>query len=414
MTFMTFLRENWLFLTAGVLISFTSSYGQTFFISLFAGRIMADFGLSHGDWGLIYTVATSAAAVAMVWAGGLTDRFRIRGLSVFTCLALAASCVAMAMGQGVLMLIVVVFCLRLTGQGMMSHLSAVAMARWFVATRGRALSVAAMGFAIGQAVLPVIFVALQEVVNWRWLWVLAAALVLLSMPVIVRLLRAERTPQSVAESLGSLGMDGRHWTRVGVLRHWLFWLLIPLLLGPPAWGTALFFHQVHLTDVKGWPLLDFVALLPLFTTASIAATFATGALIDRLGTARLMQLYMVPFMVAFFVMGQAETLWGAALAMMIFGLGTGTQATVPTAFWAEFYGTRHLGAIKAMAAAIMVFGSAIGPGITAVFIDRGIDFPMQMLAISAYFALTAALATLGIARARHRLPIAPQIDIVGA
>ena len=101
MTFMTFLRENWLFLTAGVLISFTSSYGQTFFISLFAGRIMADFGLSHGDWGLIYTVATSAAAVAMVWAGGLTDRFRIRGLSVFTCLALAASCVAMAMGQGV-------------------------------------------------------------------------------------------------------------------------------------------------------------------------------------------------------------------------------------------------------------------------------------------------------------------------
>ena len=40
-----------------------------------------------------------------------------------------------------------------------------------------------------------------------------------------------------------------------------------------------------------------------------------------------------------------------------------------SAFWAEFYGTRHIGAIKAMAAALMVFGSAIGPGLTGALID---------------------------------------------
>ncbi|WP_108483777.1 MFS transporter [Oceaniglobus ichthyenteri] len=414
MSFVTFLRENWLFLTAGILLSFTSSYGQTFFISLFAGEIMGDYGLSHGQWGLIYTVATTASAVAMIWAGVLTDRFRIRGLAVFVCLALAATCLAMAAGAGVWMLILLVFALRFTGQGMMSHLSIVAMARWFVAARGRALSVAAMGFALGQAVLPIIFVALLDVMNWRWLWVIAAALVLCTLPIILRLLRAERTPQSVAESSNAVGMTARHWTRRDVLHHWLFWAMIPLLLGPPAWGTAMFFHQVHLTEVKGWALIDFAALLPLFTVTSIATTFTTGALIDRFGTARLMQLYMIPFMVAFFVMAQAETLWGGAIAMMIFGLGTGAQATIPAAFWAEFYGTRHIGAIKALAAAIMVFGSAIGPGITSVFVDFDIVFPVQMFAISAYFAITAVLSTIAIAKARRSLPVAPKIDVISA
>ncbi|WP_226779998.1 MFS transporter [Oceaniglobus trochenteri] len=414
MSFFRFLRENWLFLTAGVLISFSSSYGQTFFISLFAGEIMADYGLSHGQWGMIYMIATTASAITMIWAGVLTDRFRVRQLSIFVCLALAATCLAMAVGQGMLVLVVLIYALRLLGQGMMSQLSLVTMARWFVATRGRALSIAAMGFALGQAVLPLIFVSLLETYDWRWLWVLAAGLVLLAMPVIYRLMKAERTPQSAAQSTASAGMSGRHWNRHDVLHHWLFWAMIPLLLGPPAWGTALFFHQVHMTEVKGWALLEFVAILPLFTAVSIATTFTTGSLIDRFGTPRLVQLYMVPFAIGFFLLASAQTILGATVAMVVLAFGIGSQATVPAAFWAEFYGTRNIGAIKAMAAAVMVFGSAIGPGITAIVIDHGIDFPLQMFAISAYFAFAAALSTAAIGKARHSLAPTPEVDIVSA
>ena len=414
MTFFRFLHANRLFLLAGVLLSFTSSYGQTFFIALFSGQIMEDFGLSDGQWGLTYTIATTVSAIVMVWAGVLTDQFRIRNLSVVVSLGLALSCLAMAVVQPIWALGIVVFALRLFGQGMMSHLCVVSMARWFVATRGRALSVAAMGFAFGQAALPVIFVSLQKVWDWRLLWVLAAVLVLIATPLIFRLLKSERTPQSVSESTSSTGMNGRQWTRGDLLRHWLFWVLIPLMLGPAAWGTSLFFHQVHLTGIKGWDMVDFVALLPLFTVASIAATFGTGALIDRFGTSRLMQLYLVPFIISFFVMAGAETLWGAALAMMLLGIGTGSQATIPVAFWAEYYGTRHLGAIRALSGAVMVFGSAIGPGITAALIDRGIDFPDQMWAMSAYFAFSAAISTIAIAKARQTLTVAPEIDIIRA
>lgn len=414
MGFVRFLRENVLFLSAGVLLTLTSSFGQTYFISLFAGKLMAEYALSNGEWGLIYTAATTCSAITMVWAGTLTDTFRIRHLAVGVCLVLALACLAMAVSTAVWLLVIVIFFLRLSGQGMLSELAVVAMARWFVATRGRALSVAVMGFAMGQAVLPVTFVSLMERVNWRLLWVLVAALVLLAMPVIFRLLRAERTPQSVAESTSSVGMGGRHWTRRDVLHHWLFWAMIPVLLGPPAFGTALFFNQVHLTEVKGWALGDFVALLPLFTLVSIGMTFLSGNLIDRFGTPRLISLSPLPFAVAFLVLAQAETLWGAALGMTLFGIGAGFQTTVPAAFWAEFFGTRHLGAIKAMAAAVMVFGSAIGPGLTSVLIDEGLDFPDQMVGIAGYYMAAAAVTMLAIQRARKWLPPPSEIDIVGA
>jgi len=404
MSLIQFARANALFLSAGVLLSFGSSFGQTYFISIFAGEIRAEFGLSHGAWGGIYTAGTTASALLMIWAGGLTDRFRVRQLGAITTVMLAVSCLAMAAIPGPIALIGVIFALRFFGQGMMSHLSVVAMARWFVATRGRALSISSMGFAVGQALLPWIFVAMLAVFHWRMLWVIGAVVLLVSLPLLSRLLRAERTPQSIAESTASLGMGGRHWTRGQVWRHWLFWLALPLMLGPPSWGTALFFQQVHLTEVKGWGLVDYVALLPFYTIAGVSATFLSGALIDRYGTGRLMQLFLIPFAAGFYVMSQCETLWGALLGLVLIGVGTGGQATVPNAFWAEFYGTRHLGSIKALAAAIMIFGSAIGPGISGVLIDQGFDFAEQSVGIAIYMLVAALVVSIGIQKARGQLP----------
>ncbi|TFL19344.1 MFS transporter [Jannaschia formosa] len=398
---LTFLRDNVPFLSAGVTLAFTSSYGQTFFIALFAAQIMAAFSLSDGQWGLLYAVATTASAALMVFVGPVTDRLRIRHLAALAGMALAAACLLMAGAWHWAVLGLAVFALRFAGQGMMSHLAALAMARWFVATRGRALSIAAMGFALGQAVLPIVFVAGMTVIDWRTLWVISALLVLATMPVVTRLLRAERTPQSLAQETAVAGMRGHHWTRADMLRHPLFWMLAPLLLGPPMFGTALFFHQVHLVAEKGWTLAGYVALLPAFTAVSVATTLTSGAVLDRVGAARMMQLYMLPFAAGFLLMGAAETLAAAGVALMVFGLGTGLQATVPTAFWAEFYGTRHLGGIKALATAIMVLGSALGPGLTGAAIDLGMPFPEQMVWIAGYFGIACILAAIGVAGARR-------------
>ncbi|EYD73175.1 MFS transporter [Limimaricola hongkongensis] len=408
MSLIRFLRDNAPFLAAGALLSFGSSFGQTFFISVFAGDIRAAFDLSHGAWGGIYTLGTTASALVMIWAGGLTDRFRARALGPAAMALLALGCLGMAVlpGGWAVALPLVIFVLRFAGQGMMTHISVVAMARWFAAGRGKALSIASMGVALGQAVLPVVFVAGLAVADWRLLWAAAAGLSLAAMPLALWLLRRERTPQSIAQHSQSLGMEGRHWTRNAAVTHWLFWMLVPALLGPPAWGTALFFQQVHLAELKPWSLGQWVALMPLFTAATIGANLVTGAALDRFGTARLMPWLMAPWTVAFLVLSQADGLGMAALGLAIAGIGGGVQAVLPGAFWAEFYGTRHIGAIKSAAAAVMVFGTAIGPGVSGLLIDRGIGFPDQMLGIAAYLGGAGLLLAWGVRRAARLLPVA--------
>ena len=405
MGYWRFLIENRVFLLAGFLLTFTSSFGQTYFISLFAGEIKTAFALSDGEWGGIYTIGTTLSAIAMIWAGALTDRFRVKNLSLIIMVMLAAACVAMTLIDGAVLLVLVILALRFTGQGMMSQLGAVAMSRWFVAARGRAISLASMGFAVGQALLPVIFVGLLAFFDWRVLWIIAAVTVIAFVPLMQTLLRQERTPQSMAETTQSLGMNGKHWTRAQMLRHPLFYALIPLVLGPSAWGTALFFQQVHLTEVKGWSLSSFVALMPIYTSVMIAFTFITGWAVDRFGVKWIVPFQMLPFGVSFLVLAAADTILMAGVGLIIFGIGQGMQGTATTAFWAVFYGTRHLGAIKAAAAALMVFGSAIGPGITGAAIDYGIDFPEQMTPIALFYFAGAVLAGLGILKYQRDLPI---------
>ncbi len=401
MGYFAFLRQNARWLTAGFLMSLSSSWGQTFFISVFAAQIMAATAMTDGEWGGLYTLATSVSALAMVWAGALTDRFRVRAMAPFVLAGLALACVAMAAVGSALALIPVIFALRFFGQGMASQLAIVSMARWFAANRGRALSVGAMGFAAGQAVLPVVFVALLLVAPWRALWLVAAALVLAAIPVLRWLLTTERQPQSETGANVVAGMGGRHWTRMDALRHPLIWLMVPMLLGPSAWGTALFFQQVHLANVKGWSHPGFVALFPLYTLASVLTTFASGWAIDRFGAFRLIPGYLLPFALGFLMLWMSDTLGGAALAMTVLGLANGASATIPAAFWAETYGTRYLGSIKALIAAVMVFGSAVGPGVSGWLIDRGVDFPHQMPGIVGYFLVAGLLSVLGVAMIRR-------------
>ena len=392
--FFAFLRANAPWLAAGFLLTFASSFGQTFFISVFAGEIRTAFDLSHAGWGSIYAVATTSSAVVMVWAGSLTDRFRVRhiGLGVLIGLALAAA--SMAWIGELWMLIAAIFLLRLFGQGLMGHAAMVAMARWFVATRGRAVSIAGLGVATGEALLPITFVALLGAFDWRVLWLVAAATLLALAPVLWSLLRHERTPQSFAQAAGSTGIQNRMWTRGEAFRHPVFWLMVPALMGPAAWNTAFFFQQVHLAQAKGWAHVTLVSLFPLYTATSVAFMLFAGWLVDRIGSMRLAAVYLLPMAAGYLVFALAGNVPVGALGITLIGAGVGLHVTMMATFWAEVFGTRHLGSIRAMMAAFMVLGTALGPAITGALIDLGLTFPTQSIGISAYFVVAAILAAL--------------------
>ena len=398
MNALRFLRENAPWLAAGMLMTFSSGYGQTFFIAVFSGEIRAEFGLSHTAWGAIYTLGTAASALAMVFAGGLADRFRARGLGVASLGWLVLACLAMAALPGAWALPFVIFALRFGGQGMISHVGQVAMARWFKATRGRALGIASLGFSLSEAILPLAFVAMLAVAPWRSLWVVAALMAAAAIPLLMVLLRRERSPMGADPAEHAEGALGGHWTRGRAMRHWLFWMLVPALLGPPAFITVFFFQQVHLAEVKGWAHVELVALFPVYTLSGVGAMLLGGALVDRLGATRLMPFAQVPLVLAFAVFALAPTPLLAALGMIAMGLTQGLNNSLLSAFWAEVYGTRHIGSVKALAAAIMVLGSAIGPGVTGVLIDAGLGFETQLGLMSGWFAGASVLTGLAVLR----------------
>ena len=395
-----FLIDNFLWLSAGILLTFLSSFGQTYFISIFSGEIRNTFDLSHGDWGLIYGFGTFASAIVMIWAGGLTDIMRVRKLGPIVLCTLSASCLFMAFNPLVALLPVVIFCLRLTGQGMSTHIAAVAMSRWFVSNRGKALSISNLGFSFGEALIPLFLVSALIYFSWQKIWILAALVTFFSIPILIWLLRQERSPQSIDAEDQSLGMNKLHWTRKQTISHPLFWFMMPAVIGQSAFNTAFFFQQVHFSEIKGWEHLNLVSMFPVYTGVAICMMILSGMLLDKLGTSKLIPYFQLPMIIAFILFAFGETLYSALLGFIFLGITSGANTTLPNAFWAEFFGTKHLGSIKAAAAAAMVLGSAIGPALTGILLDFDISLNFQYVGISIFFVLSSLFMWVGISRTK--------------
>jgi sugar phosphate permease len=402
---LTFLRVHARWLSAGLLLSFASSFGQTYFIALFGGQLRTTFALSHGDFGSLYTIATLGSAATLVWLGQFADRMRVQLLGALTLCGLATASLAMAGVTSPLMLVAVLYGLRLFGQGMLSHLAMTAMARWFSDYRGRALSIAALGFPFGEALLPSVAVALMAVLGWRQTWLAAAGLLLVvAVPLIGWLLRNEPAPCSGmparAPSSGPAA-DRRQWTRGEVVRDPLFYALMPGMLAPSFITTGIFFHQVYLAETKGWTLSWFAACYPVYAVATVAVSLVVGWAVDRWGAARLLPFYLLPMAAALLVLAWVDAPAGTIAFMLLAGGTSGGAVTLLGALWAELYGTRHLGAIRALAVAGMVFSSALGPGVMGWLIDGGINLEHQFLVMAVYTVVSAGLFRLLSPRLRY-------------
>lgn len=381
-----FVRDNLRWLAAGIAISLASSFGQTFFISLFSGDIRTTFGLTDGEWGGLYTIATLISAACLIQAGRLADDFTTRAMAACVVLLYAAVALAMAGNGAAWMLVPIVAGLRFCGQGMMSHLCMTAIARWFRARRGIAVAVAGLGFSLGEAVLPLIVEAVKPHLGWRGTWVAVSALLLAGfLPAFLWLMARERRPAGTAEAHEtSPGLGARHWTRRDVLGHWLFWAILPGVLAPSFIGTSVFFHAVHLSEVKGWDFAVIARAYPAYAVCSVTLAFASGAAIDRWNAPALLPFFLLPMVVASAMVGLAGDETGLFVAFALLGVSQGVVSAFFGTLWPELYGTRHLGAVRAVAISAMVVSSAIGPGLTGALIDAGVAFTDQALFMSGF------------------------------
>ena len=169
-----------------------------------------------------------------------------------------------------------------------------------------------------------------------------------------------------------------------MLRDARFYALLPGLLAPAFIITGVFFHQVHLIDVKGWTLAGFAASYPLYAGSATGVSLVVGWLIDRYGAVQILPFYLLPLALGLALLGASDSLWAAAVFMILMGATAGAATIVLGALLPELYGTTHLGAIRGLSVALLVSATAISPGVIGWLIDQGVTLNAQFRVLSVY------------------------------
>ena len=393
LAYVKFAAANRRLIAFGFLAAFTSSFGQTYYIGIFGPSIQAEFDLTHTAWGSIYMLGTLASALLLPWTGKQIDRLDLRLYTALVGTLAVAACATTALTVNPIMLVVAIFLLRQSGQGLMSHVGITSMARYFDSGRGRAIAIATMGFAVGEAVLPFVAVLMIAALGWRWSYgVTGLTLALLLVPAALWLLKGhvERHRAHLAELAAPRAAEkfqSRSWTRGEMLRDARFYLLMSGVMVPAVVITALFFHHLNLADTKAWSHEWITGSYVIYALAVVMTSLAVGPAIDRFGATRLVPYMLLPMIAALLLVARFDHPWIAWPYLFLLGVSTAIAHTAVSALWAELYGVGHLGAIRSLASAIGVLASALGPVAMGALMDAGISIETGCVVFAAYAAV---------------------------
>ena len=368
-----FLKSNFQYLLFGFLMTFCSSFGQTFFLGIFNPFIREDLNLSHSEFGGIYSAATLVSSLTIIWLGKKIDDFKLRNFAIFVCISLFFAAVFMSQLSSLVHLLLAIFFLRLFGQGLMSHTSSTAMARYFDKNRGKALGVAWLGLSFGEGILPGLVIFLLNYLVWKKIWItIAVFLIVFVLPLIVFLLK-NFEDNSVEQEQSKKSENIKNWTRQEVLKDLRFYFLLPAVLCPAFLITGIFINQIYLFENLNWGI-NFIA--PSFTAYAIFSVISlqlSGFLIDKFSALKILPFYLIPMIIGLLF----SLLFKFALSPVIFfilmAITNGTSNVLLTSTWSEMYGTKHLGAIRSITVSLMVFSTSLSPFLFGYLIDFGFD-----------------------------------------
>lgn len=390
-----FARAHPRFLGFGFFLAFLSSAGQTYFIGVFGPEIQSEFGLDSGSWGRIYMMGTLASAVVINWSGSLIDRFDLRWFTAMSLLGLSAACFVMSSVTTPLILVLAIFMLRQFGQGLSSHAGITSMARYHQADRGKAIALAAIGFAVGEAALPVMAVFAIQAWGWRETYAGVSVVVLMALLLALWLLKGHSQRHAIHRQLidqqTSQENSQFNYTRKQMLSEPRFYLMLPAMITPSLIMTALFFFPAEIAKAKGWSSLWVTGHYWVYSITAVTVTITSGVLIDRFSARRVVPTFLIPLAFSLVVLTLSNHAFIVWPFMFLMGASSGLYFTGLSALWAELYGARHLGAIKSLTNAVMVFSSALGPALVGSLLSWRINFEVICLILAAICIFATAL-----------------------
>ncbi len=384
----------------GFIFTFFSSFGQSFFLGLFNSSIRDTLSITHGQFGSIYASATLISSLILVWFGKKIDDINILKFSYLVIILLAFSCFFFSKISSIYYLFFAILLMRFSGQGMMSHTASTTISRFFTKSRGKALSTSWFGLSTSEFILPVLIIYLLTIYDWRNIWLTISIIIIFFLPIasffLVKNLKLES--REIDKEINKSNQKIKDWKRIEVLKDYRFYIISANMLAMPWIATGTFVYQSFILESKNWGPYIIAQSFMVYSIMSVITLFISGFLIDKF-TSRKILIYMnLPLLLATIVIIYFNNPFTAFIFLGLIGISNGLANVLGSSTWAEIYGVKHIGSIKALTTALMVFSTAFGTAFFGILIDRG--FSIENIAVISGIYISISLSMLFIIRSK--------------
>ena len=364
----------------GFIFTFFSSFGQSYFLGLFNSSIREALSITHGQFGSIYASATLCSSLLLIWVGKKIDDVNIFKFAFFVIILLSFACFFFSKISSVFLLFIAIFLMRFSGQGMMSHTASTTISRYFTKTRGRALSISWFGLSSAEFIMPVLMVYLLTIIDWQNLWVIFSLTVLIILPIASFLLIKNLNLDSrEASDEDKKDVEIKQWKRREVIKDYRFYIISSNMLAMPWIFTGFAVFQSFVQSSKGWGPYVIAQSFMSYSVLSVLTLFLSGYLIDKFTSRKLLIYINIPLLLSVIVLFFFDAPFTAFIFLGLVGISNGFANILGSSTWAELYGVKYLGSIKALTTALMVFATAFGTALFGFLIDIG--FTVEGIAV---------------------------------
>jgi len=357
----------------GFIFTFFSSFGQSFFLGIFNPSIRNELSISHGQFGTIYASATLLSSFILIWVGKKIDDIGIIKFSFLVILLLAFSCFFFSIISSIPLLFIGIFLMRFSGQGMMSHTATTTVSRYFTKSRGKALSTGWFGLSTAEFILPVLMIYLLAITNWKNIWISTSIIIIILLPLVTYFLVKNLNFDSRENSEDHEFNEDKikHWKRFEVIKDYRFYILCANMLAMPSIATGTFVYQSFILSSKNWGPYVIAQSFMAYSILSVITLFFSGFLIDKFTSRKLLVYMNIPLLLAVLVLIFFDSHISSFFFLGLIGITNGLCNVLGSSTWAEIYGVRYIGSIKALTTALMVFATAFGSALFGILIDSG-------------------------------------------
>ena len=356
----------------GFIFTFFSSFGQSFFLGLFNAPIRNELNISHGQFGSIYASATIFSSLLLIWVGKKIDDYRILYYSLFVVVLLAASSFLFSFINSIYFLAIGIFFMRFSGQGLMSHTSTTTISKFFDRSRGKALSTIWFGLSTAEFILPVLITYLLFAYSWRLVWQGIALLILILLPIVI--FKTIKTVGLESREINSSNVKNdkvKNWKRLDVIKDYRFYIISLNMLAGPWIITGIFIYQSFIAEAKLWSSFAIPKAFMFYSITSIFSLILSGFLVDKFTSRKLIPIINIPLLFSMMILIMLNNEISAYIFLGLIGVSNGLANILGSSTWAEIYGVKFIGSIKALTTALMVFSTAFGTALFGFLIDYG-------------------------------------------